>query len=522
MAASRHAPRYARRLTLPLFVTYLGIAACTETETQIVTVVDTIYVTVPRYEDLPEGAAGFVGYQTSESAPSTTCGDCHAGTQGRWVTTAHADAWAGLQSSAGAQESCEGCHTVNAMGNQTTADGGWTATGDTRYHDVQCESCHGPGQGHIDTPDVVAGPLAQVAVGVDPTIACGQCHSGTHHPFVEEWAESPHAGIVSFAATNPSCQSCHKGQGTLLAWGEDAEYVEKDDDPLAVTCAVCHDPHGSEHPADTRFSARSPDVDNNLCGKCHNRRTSPEEGSHGLAPHAPQAPLLLGAAGWFPPNMESNPGDILGTHGSSLNVDLCATCHVNSFEVTDEAGDFVKTVTGHLFVAIPCVDENGLPENVDCAYTTDDRTYGACTAAGCHGTEQVAASLLTVATQRIADRAGTLLDLLWEVDPNLDGPGGPIDPEDGVFTTAEGAFFNVNLAQFPNEGSEEPGDNPASEDVTSASTHNPFLVEALLIGSQQAVENEYGVGAAGHADYGPMIREIIRRAGSHRPAVGLD
>ena len=121
-----------------------------------------------------------------------------------------------------------------------------------------------------------------------------------------------------------------------------------------------------------------------------------------------------------------------------------------------------------------------------------------------------------MATGRIANRAGTLLDLLWTVDDNLDGPGGPIDPRDGVFTSAEGALFNVNLAQFPSrEGSSEPGDNPTGEDVTGASTHNPFLVEALIIASQSVVENEYGVGAAGAVDYEPQIREILERARRH-------
>ena len=127
----------------------------------------------------------------------------------------------------------------------------------------------------------------------------------------------------------------------------------------------------------------------------------------------------------------------------------------------------------------------------------------------------MAQSALFAAGTRIADRSGTLLDLLWEVDPNLEEPGGEIDATDGRFTVAEGAFFNVNLAQFPSEGSTEPGDNPEFAEVTSASTHNPFLVEALLIGSQDAVEAEYGVGAAGAGNYWPLIQEILDKAAKH-------
>jgi predicted CXXCH cytochrome family protein len=348
-------------------------------------------------------------------------------------------------------------------------------------------------------------------------LSCGECHNGSHHPFVEDWAQSPHANVVGFAAARESCAGCHKGQGALVAWGANGNYVEKFEEALPTTCGVCHDPHGSDNPGQTRFSAESSSMEINLCARCHNRRTAPDpESSHGLAPHAPQAALLLGEAGWFPPDLGIDQGDILGTHGSVANPRLCATCHVNSYDITDDAtGEFVFTSTGHLFTAVPCTDEQGIPVAGDCEYNTDERTYGACTASGCHGTEQVAQSALFAAGTRIADRSGTILDLLWEVDPNLEEPGGEIDASDGRFTVAEGAFFNVNLAQFPSEGSTEPGDNPVFAEVTSASTHNPFLVEALLIGSQDAVEAAYGVGAAGAVNYWPLIQEILDKAAKH-------
>ena len=491
-----------------------SISACTETKTEIVTVVDTVVIEAPIYAELPEGAAGFVGYRSSSATPASACGQCHAGKQSGWVTTAHADAWAGLQSSGGAQGFCEGCHTVNALGNTSTAVGGWTATADDRYHDVGCESCHGPGQTHIDVPESGA-PQATLAVGVDLESGCGQCHQGTHHPFVEDWAQSGHAQVVGFAAGREECAGCHKGQGALIAWGENDNYLEKDGDPLPTTCGVCHDPHGSDNPGQTRFSAASTSIENNLCAKCHNRRTVPDPNStHGLAPHAPEPALMLGDAGWFPPGMEFLGGKLFGTH-TAANPDFCATCHLESFEVTDEEGGFVFQSTGHLFTSIPCVDEAGIPVAGDCAYTTEARTFKGCTTAGCHGTEGAAATAVQVASLRMADRSGEVLDLLWQVDPNLEGPGGEIDAADDKFTTAEGALFNVNLAQFPNEGSDEPGDNPVPADVTGSSTHNPFLTEALLIGSKQAVENEYGVGAAGHYDYGPVIQQILDRARRH-------
>ncbi len=55
-------------------------------------------------------------------------------------------------------------------------------------------------------------------------------------------------------------------------------------------------------------------------------------------------------------------------------------------------------------------------------------------------------------------------------------PATEFNEDDDVLTVAEGALFNQRLGA-----------------ITSSATHNPFLTEALLLGSIQAVEDEYGV-----------------------------
>src|SRR5687768_18052648 len=51
----------------------------------------------------------------------------------------------------------------------------------------------GPGQTHVLNPDVAANkPLAPINVGVDMTQGCGECHSGAHQPFVEQWRSEEH------------------------------------------------------------------------------------------------------------------------------------------------------------------------------------------------------------------------------------------------------------------------------------------------------------------------------------------
>ena len=176
--------------------------------------------------DIPTGHAGFVGL-TNQTTNLTVCGNCHVSFQGEWEQTAHADAWETLQSSGSAQSFCENCHTVNQLGNLTEEAGGFATTGDERYHNVQCESCHGPGLAHVQNPGDDNIPLAPLAVGTDLSTGCGECHQGAHHPFVEEWTESGHGHVVAAPAGRPECQSCHTGAGALEAWGIRADYAEK-------------------------------------------------------------------------------------------------------------------------------------------------------------------------------------------------------------------------------------------------------------------------------------------------------
>ena len=104
----------------------------------------------------PDANSGFLGYFTS-SDKNTTCGNCHTSHQAGWINTAHADAYATLLNSGASQSFCESCHTVSDKGNAAAAPAGWDVVKDTAYHDVQCESCHGPGNTHAQNPDAPAG-----------------------------------------------------------------------------------------------------------------------------------------------------------------------------------------------------------------------------------------------------------------------------------------------------------------------------------------------------------------------------
>ena len=439
----------------------------------------------PEGTDPPAAANGMVGYANVETG-QTVCGNCHAQPQAMWSGTKHSNAWESLQESGHAEEFCEGCHTVSQLGNAATEPSGYTSTGSDRFEDVQCESCHGAGSEHLSDP-VATQPTPSIAVlAADGTyLNCAQCHNGTHHPFVEQWSMSRHATVVDFAAANPECAGCHRGQGTLLEWGMRADYEEKfSEEPLPVVCSVCHSAHDATFAGQLRFPVTTTSITLHLCARCHNRRSVPDaNSSHGLEPHSPEAELLKGNAGWFPPDAGFAPGTLLMSHGNDVNQTLCAKCHVEPFTVTDEAtGEFEFQAVGHTFQAIPCLDENGIPNGeTDCEVSQTARSWFGCTGGPCHANTEGPEALLTNKVEnQIRPAAEELLALLEIVDPGLDEPGGEIDANNPTFTVAEGAYFNYHLAYH-------------GGDYKGSATHNPRLIPALLEASIDAVIDEYGV-----------------------------
>jgi predicted CXXCH cytochrome family protein len=435
------------------------------------------------FEDPPPGAQGFMGYD-DEATELTVCGNCHVGQQGRWEGTAHSDAWATLQASGDAQPFCEDCHTTGPNGNDTSGDVGWAGTGDTRYYDVQCESCHGPGLDHVTAPDTPGTqPLASIEVGDSTSWSgCAECHRGVHQPFVEEWAQSKHAEVnatvraraISDPAHYEECLDCHSAQGALEAWGIDSRFQEENAttaEHVGIVCAVCHDPHSAANEGQLRFPIDVPSTEGQLCMKCHHKRGEPEiESATIRGPHSPEGPLLLGEAGWWPPGFDLS--GVQTSHGPAGNPKLCATCHVNDFTVTDElTGDFTFQATGHIFEAVPCLDATGKPvPGGECDVT--ERTFAACAGSGCHSSPAVAQGLYTFAKNDIQAKVDDVDALLAQVPP------AEFNLSDGVFTVADGAWFNARLGELP-----------------GSPIHNPFLMRALLDASIDVLETTYGLAS---------------------------
>ena len=467
----------------------------------------------------PAAAAGFLGYYDAASK-QTTCGNCHVDFQASWSQTGHADAYATLNANTHKAPACYGCHTVTGKGNSAIGTvAGHDAVQDAAYYDVQCESCHGPGLQHVEGvgQGTIIRPLAKLSM--TGTGDCGDCHSGAHQPFAEEWAASRHANVSASRAANASCSGCHEGRKALERWGVNANYVEKAaaTDYQPTTCAVCHDPHGSPNPSQLRFPVTTADPEQNLCMRCHLRIAEPTVSTS--SPHAPQGAVLLGFAGWRPPGFAYDTARIYGSHATEKNPSLCAGCHVTKFTVTDQlTGAFTFQSTGHLMRPIPCLDAAGKPTaDETCAYTPAARSWQSCTTSGCHANADVAAS----AFNTVRARMKFYTDQLWR-DSNSNGSiqatptdGGHLaelkgtrpaewSNSDNVITPAEGAEFNARLC----------GEYGQSTADNSKGIHNPFLCEALLIATINYLRSYYGPPASstivGPGMNGPIGGEFSR------------
>lgn len=129
------------------------VVGCTETEA--------VFVEVPAapFDPPPDSINGFLGYFDAANK-QTTCGKCPVSGQGKWKQHGHFDAWNTLENPGHTQDFCRTCHTVSESGNLTPGPAGWNVVATDVYYDMQCESCHGPGVTHVETPDGGTGPLA--------------------------------------------------------------------------------------------------------------------------------------------------------------------------------------------------------------------------------------------------------------------------------------------------------------------------------------------------------------------------
>jgi predicted CXXCH cytochrome family protein len=504
-------------------LTVVALGACTNEKI--------VYRDAPTFNPPPDSANGFLGYFTV-SDKQTTCGNCHVGVQADWQTTKHAQAWSHLQASGHASASCNKCHTVSELGNAVGHPAGYSLVADSAYHDVQCESCHGPGLTHVENPDIEANhPLARIHVDTGVTTSCSGCHTGVHTPYVEQWKESAHGSGPGFAnaGTNPSCMPCHEGRTAMtIKFGVQTRYVEQGSaTPERIGCVTCHAPHGSPYESQLRAPLGTPTRDQ-LCVTCHSRSgTPPWSVASGTGssrgPHGAQGLLVLGEnVGWIPPGFVYDTSQMASSHGTEANPRLCATCHVVRQTITDNlTGAFSFQSVGHTFEAIPCPDASGIPMPCADAVAPDTvHDFTACSTSNCHiGGPQVA----RLAYQTLKGELNNYLDQIW-TDANHNGvidsfpvdgglmpqiirpalrPGAtaadsaPLNFRTNETTVAKGTLWNAALAATEDRpiflSGKSLGNTFSSHAAAGNGVHNPFMLKALLTSSIAATRAAYGL-----------------------------
>lgn len=301
----------------------------------------------------PTADAYYVGDQT--------CGQCHRDTHQEWSNTAHANAWETLQNSGHPAPYCNRCHSVGYEGEP--GNGGYDESPLSKFVNVQCENCHGPGSKHIGGPQTNAMQISYAAE------TCGSCHEGEHHPYYNEWEESPHN--VMTEARNANCGGCHEGvaaairlstnPGTFYGSGAIAGRPDTLTAPFQpINCQTCHNSHSDENPGQIRTVADVPLVTANgespvitdggvgkLCMHCHHARRGPDaqiaNGYARFGPHAnPQADMMVGKSAF----LGVAPSSFVWAGPSHLYVqNSCKTCHLNMAEW--QPGQ--PAITGHTF-----------------------------------------------------------------------------------------------------------------------------------------------------------------------------
>ena len=270
---------------------------------------------------------------------------------------------------------------------------------------VQCESCHGPGDQHARSG---GNPL--LISRSTSSGDCGQCHDAPpYHTKNAQWNLSRHAVTTRYPTgeKRSACVGCHSGVGFIDRLAGKPEN-ERRTDYEAIVCATCHDPHGSvtvtmtnsipgggtvvtnvPTPHQLRFATVTlmngtqvvggPN-DNKagkgaVCMNCHIARRDAESyvlstsGSSRFGPHyGPQTDMLVGT------NAVQYGRAIPSSAHMVAVPDTCVTCHMQATPASGSPGH--NMTGGHTFK--PDFD-NGTPNDP----SDDVHLTTAC--ASCHG-----------------------------------------------------------------------------------------------------------------------------------------
>lgn len=342
------------------------------TRTPSVTPIPNGVITAPQVVELTDtiGALRFSIVLGNWNTVRRDCGrsECHRSLEAAWLRTPHAQTWKRLLDGelklerGGLAPSCAGCH---ATGWDPSHDNGGYDDEARRLHvglpferrkgnyaklpeavrnvsDVYCLGCHGPGR--LDPP--IAEQPGLFGVGV-----CARCHDRPPEiNLVSEWRKSTHAklsGKLNGPERQPACARCHSAQGYYYGMqaisrphSSKTAVLNCCETTQPITCQACHNPMRAtarkqiyvfgpvKTPSGLALEMAGSGA---LCITCHHADVDvgkPAALSSRKAPHAPQADLLYGRAGFTfgKAPLAQSKGPLTC---AAKTKDSCVTCHMH-------------------------------------------------------------------------------------------------------------------------------------------------------------------------------------------------
>ncbi len=251
-------------------------------------------------------------------------------------------------------ETCLTCHEDQTKTYRDSAHGrAWNANSPRASHG--CESCHGPGQAHVDASGdkskiktLKAGTPAR-----DINAPCLECHTKGEPAL---WEGSPHESLNVSCATCHSihgpkseesqlraarqvetCERCHRAQVQKLRRSSHMPVQEG-----ALDCASCHNPHGSTG----EKLLRAGSTVNEACQSCHAEKRGPYLWEHAPVvercttchdPHGTtndrmlvaKEPFLCHVTSAHPPTVYDAYALATSPIANRVSGRSCAACHQN-------------------------------------------------------------------------------------------------------------------------------------------------------------------------------------------------
>jgi len=228
---------------------------------------------------------------------------------------------------------CDGCHSVNYD----------IHTKQVTEWNVGCERCHGPGSEHVAHPTRtnIMNPSAMDSFASNDT--CIQCHS-QGQPKTKLIEGKAYDWPVGYDVTKHlqdfwSLEDINLGQTDFLHFADGTahknrmqgnDFIQSVMYEKGVTCASCHDVHGTGNYAQLRKPG------DQICLDCH-------------AANSPNGPHVA--------NLEEHTHHAAGSPGSS-----CIACHMPKIETQGVPGAFVRSHT-FKFISPAMTDKYKIPNS---------------------------------------------------------------------------------------------------------------------------------------------------------------